>query len=164
MTMRKIDLRATVYLNDKFCKIQTMSQGMLDYAEPELPPFYLSPLAEDELLGCTLRQALAASKKVSKDEFQRLWKSGILHALGDKISTLEIKNYSYKNKRDLYKVMRCCWISEVDGQIEIKPTHHKSLDSYSGISNDGPEIFILPRAVSDAEVGAALREGFKRCT
>ena len=60
--------------------------------------------------------------------------------------------------------MDCCWIKLQDGIVEIQPTHHKKLDSYSGISNDGPEIQHLSEGISDADFGAAIKEGFSRCT
>ena len=50
-----------------------------------------------------------------------------------------------------------------DGKIKIQPTHHKSLEHYTGISNDGPEIQYVPEDISDAALGVAVMEGLRRC-
>lgn len=162
--MKKIDARATAYFNQDYFALCTMSQGMLDYAEPDAAPHYLPPDIDDATLGRTLRIALAASKRVSVEEFQKIFHSGVVQQLGKDREAWAMKQYGYKTKRAMYRKMNCCWISLVDGVIEVKPTHHKSADSYSGISNDGPEILHIPDSVADAELGAALREGFSRCT
>lgn len=162
--MKKIDARATVFFNQDFFYLCTMSQGMLAYAEPSAPPYYLPPDVDDATLGRTLRAALAASKLVSVDEFQKIFHSGVVQRVGEEHDALAMKQYGYKTKRAMYRKMNCCWLSVSGGQIEIKPTHHKSTDGYSGISNDGPEILHLPISITDAELGAALREGFSRCT
>lgn len=162
--MKKIDARASVHFNGDFFEVSTMSQGMLDYAEPDSPPHYLAPDVNNETLGHTLRLALKASKRVSVEEFQKIWTSRIVHKLGDERDAWAMKHYGYKTKRAMYKNMDRCSISVADGQIEIAPMHHKSLDGYSGISNDGPEILRIPETATDTELGAALREGFARCT
>ncbi|WP_412480367.1 contact-dependent growth inhibition system immunity protein [Azonexus sp. IMCC34839] len=162
--MKKIDAHANILFNGVFYCIETMSLGMLAYTEPEATPHYLPPDVEDEILGRTLREALNASKTVSIEEFQKIFHSGVIQQLGNERNAWAMKNYGYKNKRAMYRKMDCCWISAADGQIEIKPTRHKGLDAYSGISNDGPEIQYVSVAISDADLGAALKEGFKRCT
>lgn len=161
---KNIDAVAEVAMNENFFVFTTMSQGGMNYAEPSVDPQYLSLDVDDAALGCALRLALSQSKKISGKEFVELFNSRKIHDLGLTREKATMQKYGYKTKRALYKNMLCCWISVFDGKIQIKPTHHKSLDSYSGISNDGPEIQLLSITVSDAELGAALREGFKRCT
>jgi len=160
----KIYARAEVGFNSDYFDVTSVSIGMLNYSEPSVAPQYLPPHVDDATLGASLRRALAASKRVSVEEFQKIFASGIVQKLGKEREQDVMQKYGYKSRRALYKNMMCCWISVFDGLLEIKPTHHKSMDSYSGISNDGPEIIRLPLTVSDAELGAALREGFKRCT
>jgi hypothetical protein len=126
-------------------------------------PFFLAPDVDDATLGATLRLALAGSKRISAQEFIKLFESRVIHQLSEDRERETMQKYGYKTKRAMYKNMLCCWISVADGKIEIKPTRHKSLDSYSGISNNGPEIQCVPVTISDADLSAALREGFKRC-
>ena len=141
-----------------------MSQGMLDYAEPDTPPHYLPPDVDDATLGKTLRIALAASKTVSMPEFQKIFHSGVVQKLSEERNAWAMQYYGYKTKRAMLRKMNCCSVKTYASVIEIKPWHHKTLDGYSGISNDGPEILHLPITVTDAELGGAIREGFKRCT
>lgn len=156
--------RAAVFCNQDFLCISTQSTGLLAYAEPSAKPLYLPSDVSDEILGKSIRNALALSKQVGLEEFQEIWKSGIIHSLDNQRDAWAMEKYGYKTKRAMYKNMLCCWISCVDEKLQVKPTHRKTLDTYSGISIDGPEILRIPEYASDAEVGAALREGFIRCT
>jgi hypothetical protein len=164
MNMKKIDAISSVYFNGDFFKLQTMSRRGMRYADPDVEPFYLLPDAENQILGQTLRLALSKSKEVSVEKFDEIFKSGIVQEKLKEENKKLMKQYGYKTKRALYKNMNCCWISVYEGKIEIKPTHHDSIDGYSGISNDGPEILYLPVTATDEELGAALREGLSRCT
>lgn len=161
--MKKIDARAEVYFNDDFIQITTFSQGMLDYAEPDVPPHYLTPDMDNARLGHTLRLALAASKKVSTEEFQKIFHSGVIQSLNKDRVARVMKQYGYKTKRAMYSNLGNCSISIADNQIKIQPMHHKSLDGYSAMT-DGPQPLYIPETATDAELGAALRESFKRCT
>lgn len=162
--MKKIDAKATVYFNQDYFELCTMSQGMLAYAEPSASPHYLPPDVDDATLGRTLRIALAASKRVSVEEFQKIFQSGVVQQLGKDRDAWAMKQYGYKTKRAMYRKMNCCWISVSDGQIEVAPAHHKTIDGYTANKTDGPFPLYVAETVSDAELGAALREGFMRCT
>lgn len=161
--MKKIDARASVYSNGDFFRITTMSQGMLDYAEPDASPHYLTPDVDDATLGHTLRLALKASKRVSVEEFQKIFHSGVIQKLGNERDAWAMKHYGYKTKRAMYKNMDSCSISVADRQIEIAPLHHKSLDGYSA-TVDGPHPLYVPESATNEKLGAALRDGFSRCT
>jgi hypothetical protein len=162
--MQKIDAAASICFNNDFFRIYTMSRGGLRYGDPDVEPFYLPPDTSNQDLGITLRMAMSKSKQVSAEKFMEIFKSGIVQEKSKEEDKKLMKQYSYKTKRALYRNMDICWISVYEGKIEIKPTHHNSIDGYSGISNDGPEILYLPVTASDEELGAALREGLSRCT
>jgi hypothetical protein len=156
--------RATVYFNGNLYQFITMSQGMLDFAEPDVSPQILMPTATAAELGSALRLALSRSRNVSVPELQEILKSGIVQKNAKERQALLMQQYGYKNRKAMMRKMACCWITANSGNIEIKPTHHKNIDGYSGISNDGPEILYVDTNSSDAELGAALMEGFARCT
>ena len=137
---------------------------MLGYADPDTPPHYLPPDVDDVILGQTLRLALKASKKVSVEEFQKIFHSGIVQRLAKDREVWAMEHYGYKTKRAMYKNMMGCSIEILEGKIEIQPNHHKGMGNFTGISNDGSEILHLPATCTYAELGAALREGFRRCT
>ena len=161
--MKKIESCTSVTLNADFFCITTMSQGMLNYLEPDVQPHYLAPSVDDSTLGKTLRTALAASKRVSVEEFQAIFHSGVIQKLGDERMRAVMQKYGYKTKRAMYKNMDKCSVDLGDGKIVIQPMHHKSIDGYSATTS-GPESLVVDAAISDAELGAALRDAFKRCT
>lgn len=154
---------AEVYLNEDFFEIITCSRGMLGYAEPSAPPHYLAPDVDNATIGATLRTALAASKRVSVEEFQKIFASGVIQQLGEEREKVAMQKYGYKTKRAMYKNMDNCSVDVVDGKIKIQPMHHKTIDGYSA-TKDGPPPLVVDALVSDAELGATLREGFKSCT
>lgn len=162
--MKKLDSRATVMFNGDFFSIVTMSQGLFAFAEPSVEPWYLAADVRNEILGEKLRLALAASKRVGVEEFQKIIHSGVVQRLVEEREAWAITHYGYKSKRAMMRKMDCCWISIFDQKIEIKPTHHKSLDGYSGISEEGPEILRISVDSSDAALGDSVRVGFSRCT
>ena len=156
--------RATVYFNDDLYQFITMSQGMLDFADPDVSPQILMPTATAAELGSALRLALSKSRHVTVPEFREILKSGIVQKNAKERQALIMQQYGYKNRKAMMRKMACCWITADSAKIEIKPTHHKNIDGYSGISNDGPEILYIDTNSTDEELGAALKEGFSRCT
>ena len=155
---------ATSSFNGDFIDFITMSHGGMMYAEPSASPLFLPPDADDAILGLTLRTALNASKQISAAEFYKLFQSGLVQQLGKEREAKTMQTYGYKTKRALYKHMLICDIKLVDGWLDISPTHSDQKGGYKRLSTDGRENIRLPDTVSDAELGAALREGFKRCT
>ncbi|MET2524668.1 contact-dependent growth inhibition system immunity protein [Ralstonia pseudosolanacearum] len=162
--MKKPSATATVDFNGDFYRIITMSQGVMSYAEPSVEPSYLDPQVDDDLLGRALREALAKSRQVSVEDFQKIFQSGVVQKLGKEREALAMEKYGYKTRRAMLKKMDTCSVSVVDNQIEIQPTHQKSLDGWTVTTDEGPFPLYVPGTATDVELGAALREGFKRCT
>ncbi|QIE17498.1 contact-dependent growth inhibition system immunity protein [Xanthomonas oryzae] len=77
-----------------------------------------------------------------------------------------MKNYGYKTKKAMLRSMDSCSVSALveSEEIKIQPMHQKSLDGYTARKDTGPFPLFVPNTATDAELGAALREGFKRCT
>lgn len=69
--------------------------------------------------------------------------------------------YGYKTKRALYKGMRNCSIENQQGVLTIGPYHHSKLDMWE---RGDIENVVIPAESTSAEIGAALRLGFSRCT
>lgn len=155
---------ATSSFNGDFIDFITMSHGGMMYAEPSASPLFLPPDADDAILGLTLRTALSASKQISAEEFYKLFQSGLVQQLGKEREECLMQQYGYKTKRAMYKHMVICDIELIGDQLEISPTHSDQKGGCKGLSTDGRENIRLPETASDAELGAALREGFKRCT
>ena len=155
--------RSCAFFNDNFFWLHTQAVGMINVGDPLVEPEYLAPYVDDAMLGATLRQCLQKSRHIEMSEFQKMFKAGVFNQLDEERGQAAMQKYGYKTKRALYKNMLCCWISMFDGKVKIAPSHQKSVDSYTA-TKDGPEPFTLHGPISDAELGAALREGFKRCT
>jgi hypothetical protein len=162
--MNKSIADASVLYNGDFFRVITMSRGMLLYADPDMPTRLLLPAASDMELGFEVRRALSGSKRISASDFQALLKSGVVQKNKKEIEAVLTNQFSYKSRRDMFLKMKCCDVGIYSDEIQIRPQHHNSIDGYSGISQDGPEILRLAPTVSDDELGAALREGFLRCT
>ncbi|WP_197388765.1 contact-dependent growth inhibition system immunity protein [Ralstonia pseudosolanacearum] len=162
--MEKIGAMATAFSNGDFICIVAQSVGMMAYPEPSASPHYLSPDVGDAALGSALRAALASSKHVSVEEFQKIWNSGVIENIESERDDWIKKQYGYKTKRAMYKNMDTCNVSGIDDRVKIQPTHQKTLDGYTVRKDEGPFPLYVPGAAADAELGAALREGFKRCT
>lgn len=161
--MMKNVKRSCVFFNKEFFWIHTQAVGMISVGDPLVEPVYLVPDADDSMLGATLRQCLEKSRHIEMVEFQKMFKAGVFNQLDEDRNQVAMQKYGYKTKRALYKNMLCCWISVSDGQIEIAPSRQKSVDSYTA-TKEGPEPLVLDASIDDAELGSALREGFKRCT
>ncbi|WP_197388767.1 contact-dependent growth inhibition system immunity protein [Ralstonia pseudosolanacearum] len=160
--MKKPGAAVTVDFNGDFYRIITMSRGMMSYAEPGAEPIYLDPHVDDDSLGKALREALAKSRQVSVEDFQRIFRSGVVQKLGKEREALAMEKYGYKTRRAMLKKMDTCSVSVVENQIEIQPTHQKSLDGWTVTKDEGPFPLYVPGTATDADLGAALREGFKR--
>jgi hypothetical protein len=161
--MEKSESAAEVYTCDKFIKIATYSTGMLAYPEPSAPVKYLLPSVGDIELGAELRSSLRGSFRVSVPEFQKIFASGVIQRLAEERAQEAMKRFDFKSKREMYRKMDNCSVTVFADRIEIQPMHHKSLDGYSAVTS-GPALTTLSLSASDAELGAALREAFKRCT
>jgi len=96
--VKKIDAVANASWNGQFYLLTTMSQGMLDYGEPSVPPYFLPPDVDDKTLGATLRQALSGSKKVGVEEFQKIFHSGIIQERGKAREAEAMEKYGYMNR------------------------------------------------------------------
>jgi hypothetical protein len=79
-----------------------------------------------------------------------------------KISLME--RFNYKTIRALFNGMKHCTVERRDGLIKLTPMHHESLESWGRTKGDGIEDVVIPADSSAAEIGAALRLAFSRCT
>lgn len=137
---------------------------MIAYGDLNVEPITLPSDIDDSSFGENVRKALCASKQVSLAEFQNIWSSGAIGKWEADRELLLMKRYGYKTKRAMYRKMNCCWISASEGQIGISPAHHKTIDGYTANKTDGPFPIYVAETISDAELGAALRQGFSLCT
>lgn len=149
-----------VSINENFIELITFSTAGMSYADPDVPPAYLPVDADDEALGQAVWKALKASKILPGKEFMKIFNSGVVQKNIKEREALAMEKYGYKTRKAYWQKMESCWITHVDNKLKISPQRHKRMDDYEHISD--AEIY-LPETASDAELGAALREGFRRC-
>jgi CDI immunity protein len=70
----------------------------------------------------------------------------------------------YKTRRALFKQMLSCSVEQEDDTITIRPSHHEKLEGWSGQGFSESDNVVISAAESQAAIGAALREAFRRCT
>jgi len=162
--MKNLQAMATALFNGEFICLIAQSIGMLAYPEPTVPPLYLSADVADSDLGAALRLALAGSRLVGPEDFQEIWSSGVIEKLEIDRENFIKEKYGYKNKSSIYRSANTCTISVIDDEIKVQPTHQKALDEYVVKKDVGPFPLYVSKAANNAELGAALRDGFKLCT
>ena len=162
--MNKKTLDASVFLNGDFIEFITISRGMMGFADPDVIPKHLPPDSTDEEIGYATRKALSCSKRISAGEFQALFKSGIVQKKMKEHEASSIQEHGYKSRRALYVNMKNCTVSQREDRIEVQPMHHNSIDGFSATKQDMSKMLILNVDASDSELGAAVKEGFDRCT
>ena len=162
--MNKAKAWAQVSFNGDFFDFTVISRGILGYGDPGAQSQYLLPDAEDQSLGHTLRAVLSKSKRVSIDEFQIIFRSGIIEKTESEREKYVMERYGYKTKKAMYKNSDTCNIAAYENHIEIQPTHQDSLQTWTVKKDMGLHPLEIPNLATDAELGAALRQAFALCT
>lgn len=72
--------------------------------------------------------------------------------------------YGYKTKRALFKDMKDVAIESKNGFLTFSPSHHQKLEQWGRETQEEFENVVIPADSSPAEIGAALRLAFSRCT
>lgn len=163
--------------NHEFISIQTYSgYGGGMNADPKGVELILPADASDEALGSALLDALSRSRFVLGAPRTDVW----LHPkvefdadLTDPERTQErykawvsnlMARFGYKTKRAMFKDMMSCGIELDDGVISIRPSHHYRLDGWDGEGlTEADHVHVSERA-TPADIGAALKLAFSRCT
>jgi hypothetical protein len=145
-------------------------------ADPKGAQHLLPPDATDDALGVALLDALAHSRFVLAAPRTDVWihpevefdrdlydyeKCADRHVAWTRAL---MARYHYKTKRALFKNMELCNVTVTEGLMKIVPMRHVKLEAWQGISPGDPDAVGLPVDSAPAEIGAALRLAFSRCT
>jgi len=163
--------------NGDFIWIATASgYAGLSIDDPKGKQHLLEPNIDDESLGAALMDGLRCSRWVlgsprpgvtfpSEVEFDSdLYDNKqVVDRYSARVQTL-MERFGYKSKRALFKNMKHCNISVRDGVMTIGPTHHEKLEGWGREKDDGIEDVVISADSTPAEIGAALRLAFSRCT
>lgn len=154
--------RLTVKLNERFICIVPQSGYRLALADPRATECILPPDAPDDLLGEAVNRGLAESRFLSLEE------ANAMRATADSryqewVASL-MGRYGFKTKSALFKNMKSCSVMRFNGNLVVVPSHHDRADSWSRSKDDGIEDVVIAADSTVADIGAALRLGFGRCT
>jgi len=167
---------ANVKLNKEFFCIQTYSGYRMSQADHRGAMHLLAPDASDQEVGEALLDALSKSRFVLPEPRTDVWihpeatfDSGLYdfeateQRYKDWISQL-MSQYGYKTKKALFKDMKSCSVESKEGQTTIRPSRHEKLEGWGGTGKGGSDYVVISTNSTPAEVGAALRLAFSRCT
>lgn len=157
---------ASAHSNGDFILVESYSGLGRMQLDSEAPQFHLPMGSADLDAGRAVLEALSNSRQISMDEIpqffdldrtNRVYKEWILDL---------IVRYGYKTKRALFKDMKSVSIRLNPSQtiMTLAPSHHDRLESWIRTKSDGIEDVVVPADSSPAEIGAALRLAFSRCT
>ncbi|MBB3225558.1 hypothetical protein FHW69_000148 [Luteibacter sp. Sphag1AF] len=124
----------------------------------------MNPDTDDQSLGTALVSALDASRTLTLEECGEFFN---LKALSERYEAWVsgfMDKFNYKSRKLLFRNMKSCHISLHDGLITIRPSHHEKLEAWSGHGISKDDHVVLPFDSSPADIGAALRLAFSRCT
>lgn len=154
--------RASAKNNGDFISIKTYSGYSLAIGDPTVPEYLLEPHASDEEVGTAVLKALQQSRFLSFEEEGDLMENATPNykAWVEKL----MKQYGYKTKRALFKNMKSCGIDQNKNVITIRPSHHEKLEAWDGEGFTESDYVKIPADSPPAEIGAALRLAFSRCT
>lgn len=156
---------ASAKINRKFICVETCSGYRAIATDPKGKQHLLSPDISGEDLGNAVLDALAHSRFIVPAEqpeedqdlfdFDRNYSEWVRHLM---------ERYSYKTNHALFKDMKLCNIESREGTMTIRPTHHRSLEAWGGGGITEKDYVVLSASSLPADVGAALRLAFSRCT
>jgi hypothetical protein len=149
-------------MSDKFFVIGSYSGYSLEFLDPEAPEFLLNIMASDEELGKAVVESLKNSRFLELEKARELrritienypkWVAGLM------------EKYGYKTKRALFKNMLSCGMRLENGVIIIRPSHHETLEGWGSGKITEKDYVHVTFDAPPAEIGAALRLAFSRCT
>lgn len=150
--------------NGDFICIETYSGLGLCGQDPQGAQHLLSSGADADAVGTALRDALSRSRLLTLSEYGEFFdyqKSKQQYTTWiDALMT----RYGYKTKRALFKNMKSCSVEVGEGVMTIRPSHHEKLEAWSGDGITEEDYVVIPVDSPPAEIGAALRLAFSRCT
>lgn len=128
---------------------------------------YLETNVSMEVLGKSIDRKLYESRQIPETEFMELWSN---RKEFEKFNELEnkkiIREYGYKNKREICKDALFLNVSIYNDNIHITPSHQDGLCTYTtAIDKNGDSVeFEYPVNLSYKELGEAVMKGFEYCT
>jgi hypothetical protein len=109
-----------------------------------------------------MTECLVASRFIESKEEWKEFSANREQAYEDFVRML-MASGNYGSRRELFKAMASCGIEQVSGQITIRPTRHRKLEAWNGEGFTDADNVVIRADAPPGEIGAALREAFRRC-
>jgi hypothetical protein len=168
---------AVALFNNDFIFVETYSgyRGGTD-ADPKGKAIFLAPDVNDETLGVAVLDAMTHSRFVLyapregstyPPEIEFDTEIGVYKLSAERYLQWVkdvMARYRYKTRRKLFQDMKNCSIERKSGVITIMPSEHQKLEQWGRDTVDQFENVVIPDNSTAAEIGAALRLAFSRCT
>ena len=154
--------RSSAKVTNKFINIETYSGYSLKFSDPEAPEFLFDISVSDEELGKAVVESLKNSRFLELEKSYEL--EDICQENYPKWVSRLMEKYGYKTKRAFFKEMNSCDIVLRDRTIVIEPCHHEQLEGWGSGKITEKDYVHIPFDAPYADIGAALRLGFSRCT
>jgi hypothetical protein len=127
-----------------------------------MPEFLLDVCASDEELGKAVVESLKNSRFLELEKAYELY--DICKENYPKWISSLMEKYGYKTKRAFFKNMLSCGMRLKGDVIVIRPSHHETLEGWGSGKITEKDYVHVPFTAPYAEIGAALRLAFSRCT
>lgn len=153
---------ANAKANAEFIDLQTYSGYRSSTIDETGKNHDLSPAVSEEELGDAVLDALVASRFLAVEDMYRLNEQA--QPAYERWVANKLTRHGYKNRRALFREMKTCSIELQDGLITIVPWHHDKLEGWDGRGISSDMHVVIDSTSGPAEIGAALRLAFSRCT
>lgn len=153
---------ASVYFNEKFILIKTLSGYRSYSADPDFDAIFISDNSSNQDLGDAVLLALKRSRHISLEEIPIYFERHAAAARYNSWVNEMMERYSYKSRRSFFKNLRNCGIRKRGDSIVFVPMHHKKSEEWHGIDDEVNVTIASNAPVS--EIGEALRLALSRCT
>lgn len=162
MEVRSVDCKR----NQNFLLVVTQSgytRRVNDYDYGK--EYYLPITVDDETLGKAVLDCLQACRWITyEDNPEFFYPLETIVPRYKKWLAETMVKYNYKTKTKMFRNMDSCRTEMKEGIIKITPMHHEKLERWGREKDDGIEDVIIDANSTPAEIGAALKLAFSRCT
>jgi hypothetical protein len=150
--------------NGDFLAVSTRSGNAgVHRLDPLGNDYLLAPNVSEEDLGNAVLDALAHSCFLEYKEHPGWYDSEDAKKQNDERVATLMTRYGYKKRSSLFSSMELCAIELVEGVITIRPNKHVKSEVWEQRTPDLDKNLTIAADSPPAEIGAALKEGFRRC-
>ena len=153
----------SIRANERFYFIFVFSGYHLLIKDNIAPIYCLDKNVNDDILGETVNIALNQCRVINPYESPEFFDSEKVMSNQREWIFQLIEKYRFKNKKALFQRMMACNLERNHGVITVTPTLHKKLELWTRDGFTDDDNIILSEAVSNEELGKAVKECMSRC-